>query len=74
MREVEKQDILLGGMKTNPNPRLFLERREDELQQLKFQFSSTNVMDEKTELVVQFLNRCARKFLYLENEIWMMAI
>ena len=39
--------------------RLFLERREDELQQLKFQFSSTNVMDEKTELVVQFLNRCS---------------
>merc|ERR1719234_2799124 len=37
--------------------RLFLERREDELQQLKVQFSSTNVMDEKTELVVQFLNR-----------------
>ena len=37
--------------------RLFLERREDELVQLKVQFSSTNVMDEKTELVVQFLNR-----------------
>jgi len=37
--------------------RLFLERREDELQQLKVQFSSTNVMDEKTDLVVQFLNR-----------------
>ena len=37
--------------------RLFLERREDELVQLKVQFSSTNVMDEKTELVVQFLSR-----------------
>jgi len=37
--------------------RLFLERREDELQQMKVQFSSTNVMDEKIELVVQFLNR-----------------
>jgi len=37
--------------------RLFLERREDELQQLLAQFSATNLMDEKTELVVQFLNR-----------------
>jgi len=37
--------------------RLFLERREDELQHLLVQFSSTNMMDEKTELVVQFLNR-----------------
>ena len=37
--------------------RLFLERREEELQQLKAQFSGTNLMDEKTELVVQFLNR-----------------
>ena len=32
--------------------------REDELQHMKVQFSSTNVMDEKIELVVQFLNRC----------------
>ena len=37
--------------------RLFLERRDEELQQLKAQFSATNLMDEKTELVVQFLNR-----------------
>jgi len=37
--------------------RLFLERREEELQQLKAQFFATNLMDEKTELVVQFLNR-----------------
>jgi len=37
--------------------RLFLERREEELQQLLAQFSATNLMDEKTELVVQFLNR-----------------
>jgi len=37
--------------------RLFLERRDDELQQLQAQFSGTNLMDEKTELVVQFLNR-----------------
>ena len=35
--------------------RLFL--REEELQQLLVQFSSTNMMDEKTELVVSFLNR-----------------
>ena len=35
--------------------RLFL--KEDELQQLLIQFSSTNMMDEKTELVVSFLNR-----------------
>ena len=34
-----------------------MERREEELQQLKAQFSATNLMDEKTELVVQFLNR-----------------
>jgi len=37
--------------------RLFLERRDDELQLLAAQFSATNMMDEKTELVVQFLNR-----------------
>lgn len=37
--------------------RLFLERREEELQQMLAQFSATNMMDEKTELVVQFLNR-----------------
>ena len=39
------------------NLRLFLERREEELQQMLAQFSATNMMDEKTELVVQFLNR-----------------
>jgi hypothetical protein len=43
-----------GGHRSS---RLFLERREDELTLLLVQFSSTNVMDEKTELVVQFLNR-----------------
>ena len=37
--------------------RLFLERRDDELQLLTAQFSATNMMDEKTELVVQFLNK-----------------
>ena len=37
--------------------RLFLERRDDELQLLTAQFSATNLMDEKTELVVQFLNK-----------------
>ena len=37
--------------------RLFLERREEELQLLELQFRTTNVMDEKTELVVQFLSR-----------------
>ena len=37
--------------------RLFLERREEELQLLELQFRTTNVMDEKTELVVQFLTR-----------------
>ena len=37
--------------------RLFLERREEEIQHLLAQFSATNMMDEKTELVVQFLNR-----------------
>ena len=37
--------------------RLFLERREDECNQLLAQFSATNMMDEKTELVVSFLNR-----------------
>ena len=36
---------------------MFLERRDDELQLLAAQFSATNMMDEKTELVVQFLNR-----------------
>ena len=35
--------------------RLFL--REEELQQLLVQFSSSNLMDEKTELVVSFLTR-----------------
>ena len=35
--------------------RLFL--REEELQQLLVKFSSTNLMDEKTELVVSFLTR-----------------
>ena len=34
-----------------------MERREEELLQLRSQFSSTNMMDEKTELVVQLLNR-----------------
>ena len=37
--------------------RLFLERREEEIQQLLAQFSATNMMDEKTELVVSFLNK-----------------
>ena len=37
--------------------RLFLERREEEIQQLLAQFSATNMMDEKTELVVAFLNK-----------------
>ena len=37
--------------------RLFLERRDDELQLLTAQFSATNMMDEKTELVVSFLTR-----------------
>ena len=36
---------------------MFLERREQELQQLLAQFSATNMMDEKTELVVEFLNK-----------------
>lgn len=37
--------------------RLFLERREEELQMLQGQFRATNMMDEKTELVVSFLNK-----------------
>ena len=37
--------------------RLFLERREEEIQHLLAQFSATNMMDEKTELVVAFLNK-----------------
>ena len=37
--------------------RLFLERREEEIQHLLAQFSATNMMDEKTELVVSFLNK-----------------
>jgi hypothetical protein len=35
--------------------RLFLERHEQELWSLRSQFSSTSVMDERTELVVSFL-------------------
>ena len=36
---------------------MFLDGREDELQQHLGQFLATNMMDEKTELVVQFLNK-----------------
>ena len=36
---------------------MFLDGREDELQQHLGQFLATNMMDEKTELVVSFLNK-----------------
>ena len=42
---------------TENNFRLFFERQEAELRELLYQFSSSNVMDEKTELVVKFLDR-----------------
>ena len=45
--------------------RLFLDGREDELQQHLGQFLATNMMDEKTELVVSFL---ARTWAALEQE------
>jgi len=37
--------------------RLFFERHESDLRELQNQFSSSTVMDEKTELVVRFLDR-----------------
>ena len=37
--------------------RLFFERHESDLRQLQNQFSSSTVMDEKTELVVRFLDQ-----------------
>lgn len=36
---------------------MFFERQEAELRELLNQFSSSTVMDEKTELVVKFLDR-----------------
>ena len=37
--------------------RLFIEHNESHLRQMKVQFCSTSVMDEKTDLVVRFLDR-----------------
>jgi len=37
--------------------RLFIEHNESQLRQMKVQFCSTSVMDEKTDLVVRFLDR-----------------
>ena len=36
-------------------PRLFLERKEDDLQQLLSQFSSTSLMDERSEMLSQLM-------------------
>ena len=37
--------------------RLFLEKKEEDLQQLLNQFSSASLMDEKAEMVVNFLEQ-----------------
>ena len=38
-------------------PRLFLERKEDDLQQLLSQFSSTSLMDERSEMLSQLMEQ-----------------
>ena len=38
-------------------PRLFLERKEDDLQQLLSQFSSTILMDERSEMLSQLMEQ-----------------